>query len=329
MLRGHVTDQSGIAEFRIDGRPVRLSSSGEFDYSTYVPPSGKEVLIEAVDYAGLAATKKVAMTRLVQELRRERLAAVNPLVGPKHQASPNRAALIIGLENYEASPPAKFASKDAETFADFAREKLGVPGDKIKILTNANASEREILRSLKSWLPTMIRSGKTDLYVFYAGHGMPAADGSSAYIVPYDGDVTLLDDTAISRDRFFKEIGTWSPRSATFFFDSCFSGATRSEELLIAARPLGIKIEDDEVPDNFVVFNAGESDQIAGVIDEVRHGRFSYFLFKGLEGAADLNQDSKISAEELHSYLREQVTRFSAGSQTPQVMGDKSGWVIN
>jgi len=98
---------------------------------------------------------------------------------------------------------------------------------------------------------------------------------------------------------------------------------------LIAARPLGIKIEDDEVPDNFVVFNAGESDQIAGVIDEVRHGRFSYFLFKGLEGAADLNQDSKISAEELHSYLREQVTRFSAGSQTPQVMGDKSGWVIN
>ena len=329
MLRGQVTDQSGIAEFRIDGRPVRLSSSGEFDYSTYVPPSGKEVLIEAVDYAGLAATKKVAMTRLVQELRRERLAAVNPLVGPKHQASPNRAALIIGLENYEASPPAKFASKDAETFADFAREKLGVPGDKIKILTNANASEREILRSLKSWLPTMIRSGKTDLYVFYAGHGMPAADGSSAYIVPYDGDVTLLDDTAISRDRFFKEIGTWNPRSATFFFDSCFSGATRSEELLIAARPLGIKIEDDEVPDNFVVFNAGESDQIAGVIDEVRHGRFSYFLFKGLEGVADANQDSKISAEELHSYIRKQVGRFSAGAQSPEIIGDRSTWIIN
>ena len=329
ILRGQVTDQSGVAEFRIDGRPVRLSSSGEFGYSTYVPPSGKEVVIEAVDYAGLAVSKKVTMTRLAQEPRRERLPAVNPLVGPKHQASPNRAALIIGLENYEASPPAKFASKDAEIFADFAREKLGVPADKIKMLTNANASEREILRSLKSWLPTIIRSGETDLYVFYAGHGMPAADGSSAYIVPYDGDVTLLDDTAISRDRFFKEIGAWNPRSATFFFDSCFSGATRSEELLVAARPLGIKVQDDEVPDNFLVFNAGESDQIAGVIDEVRHGRFSYFLFKGLEGAADVNQDSKISVEELHSYVREQVTRFSGGAQIPEIKGNKSGWVIN
>lgn len=329
MLRGQVVDQSGIAEFRIDGRSVRLSSSGAFEYSTYVPPSGKEVVIEAVDYAGLAATQKVTMKRLAQEPRRERLASVDPLVGPKQQISLNRAALIIGLEDYEASPPAKFASKDAETFADFAREKLGVPAEKTMVLTNAEASERGILRSLKIWLPTIVKPGVTDLYVFYAGHGMPATDGSSAYIVPYDGDVTLLDDTTISRERFFQEISAWNPRSATFFFDSCFSGATRSEELLVAARPLGIKVQDDDLPDHFVVFNAGESDQTAGVIDEVRHGRFSYFLFKGLEGAADADRDSQISIEELYSYIREQVMRFSAGSQTPEIMGEKSGWVIN
>ena len=329
MLRGEVADQSGIAEFRIDGKSVRLSSSGAFEYSTYVPPSGKEVVIEAVDFAGLAATQRVTMKRLVQEPRRERLASVDPLVGPKQQMSPNRAALIIGLENYEASPPAKFASKDAETFADFAREKLGIPAEKTMVLTNAEASERGILRALKVWLPTIVKPGVTDLYVFYAGHGMPATDGSSAYIVPYDGDVTLLDDTTISRQRFFQEISAWNPRSATFFFDSCFSGATRSEELLVAARPLGIKVQDDDLPDKFVVFNAGESDQTAGVIDEVRHGRFSYFLFKGLEGAADANRDSQISTEELYSYIREQVTRFSAGSQTPEIMGEKSGWVIN
>jgi uncharacterized caspase-like protein len=233
------------------------------------------------------------------------------------------------LENYEASPVAKFASKDAETFADFAREKLGVPAGKIKILTNAAASEREILRSLKVWLPTIIKPGETDLYVFYAGHGMPASDGSSAYIVPYDGDVFLLEDTAISRKRFFEEIGAWNPRSATFFFDSCFSGVTRTEDLLVAARPLGIKVQDEELPDNYVVFSAGESDQVAGVIDEVRHGRFSYFLFKGLEGAADINQDNKISNDELHSYVREQVRRFSAGAQTPAILGDKSTWIIN
>ena len=35
-------------------------------------------------------------------------------------------------------------------------------------------------------------------------------------------------------------------------------------------------------------------------------------FFKGLEGEADANQDGKISAGELHAYVKESVGRFSA-----------------
>jgi len=213
-------------------------------------------------------------------------------------------------------------------FADYAREKLGVPAGNVKLLTDSRASERGILRALKVWLPTVVRPDETDLYVFYAGHGMPTADGSSAYLVPHDGDVQLLEDTAISRTRFFNEIEKARPRSATFFFDNCYSGATRSEELLLASRPLGIKVQETDVPDNYLVFTAGESNQTAGVLDEVKHGRFSYFVFKGLEGEADANSDGKISAGELHAYVRESVGRFSAGAQTPTMLGDGSRWVL-
>ena len=65
------------------------------------------------------------------------------------------------------------------------------------------------------------------------------------------------------------------------------------------------------VPENYLVFTAGESNQTAGVLDEVKHGRFSYFVFKGLEGEADSNQDGKISAGELHAYVKDSVGRFS------------------
>ena len=157
---------------------------------------------------------------------------------------------------------------------------------------------------------------------------MPTAGGTSAYLVPYDGDIQLLEDTAISRKRFFDEISATSPRSATFFFDNCFSGATRSEELLLASRPLGIKVQETSIPDNYLVFTAGETDQIAGVEPDVKHGRFSYFVFKGLEGEADANQDGKISAGELHRYVRESVGRFSAGAQTPTMLGDAGRWVL-
>ena len=213
-------------------------------------------------------------------------------------------------------------------FADYAREKLGIPDNNIKVLTDTGATETEVLRALKVWLPKAVKPDTTDLYVFYAGHGMPTADGTSAYLVPYDGDIQLLEDTAISRKRFFDEISATKPRSATFFFDNCYSGATRSEQQLLAARPLTIKVEETDVPENYLVFAAGETDQIAGVLDEVKHGRFSYFVFKGLEGEADANQDGKITAGELHKYVRESVGRFSAGAQTPTMLGDAGKWVL-
>ena len=327
-ISGVATDNTGIAEVLIDGQAVAVDSSGRFSTSTFIPSSGIDVQITAYDLKGLSTTETVRLERTRRTQTVSRLAAVNPLVGPKQKTSRDRVALIIGLEKYASAPSADYASRDAQMFADYAREKLGIPDNNIKILTDTGASETAILRALKVWLPKAVKPDTTDLYVFYAGHGMPTADGSSAYLVPYDGDIQLLEDTAISRKRFFDEISATSPRSATFFFDNCFSGATRSEELLLASRPLGIKVQETSIPDNYLVFTAGETDQIAGVEPDVKHGRFSYFVLKGREGEADANTEGKISAGELHAYVRESVGRFSAGAQTPTMLGDADKWVL-
>ena len=328
IISGVVTDRSGVAEITVNDNKIVFNADGGFSYATYVPHEGLDISIRAVDIKGLSTTETIRLERTKRTQQASQLAAVNPLAGPNQERSRNRVALIIGLEKYAVSQPAEFASRDAEVFADYAREKLGVPAGNVKLLKDSRASERGILRALKVWLPTVVRPDETDLYVFYAGHGMPTADGSSAYLVPHDGDVQLLEDTAISRTRFFNEIEKARPRSATFFFDNCYSGATRSEELLLASRPLGIKVQETDVPDNYLVFTAGESNQTAGVLDEVKHGRFSYFVFKGLEGEADANSDGKISAGELHEYVRESVGRFSAGAQTPTMLGDAGRWVL-
>ncbi len=327
-ISAEVTDNVSVGEVTLNGSLPKQINGSTYYWETFIPSEGLSVLIEAVDQSGLMSRKS---TRIEREKKTEtvtRLAAVNPLVGPKQKPSRDRAALIIGLEKYASAPSADFASRDAQMFADYAREKLGIPDNNIKILTDSEAEETAILRALKVWLPKAVKPDNTDLYVFYAGHGMPTADGSSAYLVPYDGDIQLLEDTAISRKRFFDEISATKPRSAIFFFDNCYSGATRSEQQLLAARPLTIKVEETDVPDNYLVFAAGETDQIAGVEPEVKHGRFSYFVFKGLEGEADANQDGKISAGELHTYVRESVGRFSAGAQTPTMLGDAGIWVV-
>ena len=327
-IAGVATDNTSIAEVLVDGQAVAVDSSGRFYTSTFIPSGGIDIQITAYDLKGLSTTQTVHFERTQRTQQVSRLAAVNPLVGPKQKPSRDRAALIVGVEDYARAPSADFASGDAEMFADYAKEKLGVTDNNIKVLSDTEASKAEILRALKVWLPQAVKPDTTDLYVFYAGHGMPTADGTSAYLVPYDGDIELLEDTAISRKRFFDEINATKPRSATFFFDNCFSGATRSEELLLASRPLGIKVQETSIPDNYLVFAAGETDQIAGVEPEVKHGRFSYFVFKGLEGEADANSDGKISAGELHAFVRESVRRFSAGAQTPMMLGDAGRWVL-
>ena len=57
-------------------------------------------------------------------------------------------------------------------------------------------------------------------------------------------------------------------------------------------------------------------------MEKAKHGMFSYFLMKGMEGEADANQDIKITGGELHGYVQTNVIQQSSGSQTPELQGD-------
>ena len=62
-------------------------------------------------------------------------------------------------------------------FKDYASEKLGIPENRIKTMVNDKADERELLLSVKSWLARSVRQDQTDVYIFFAGHGLASEDG--------------------------------------------------------------------------------------------------------------------------------------------------------
>ena len=92
--------------------------------------------------------------------------------------------------------------------------------------------------------------------------------------------------------------------------------------MLIASRPIAIKAKKSAIPDGFTVFTAAGGDQTAKPLEEAKHGMFSYFLMKGMEGDADSNQDNQITAAELHEYVEQNVVQQSGGSQVPELQGD-------
>ena len=110
------------------------------------------------------------------------------------------------------------------------------------------------------------------------------------------------------------------------FFDTCYSGQTRDERMLVASlRPIRIVADEQETPDNFTIFTASNYDQTSGSIEEAEHGMFSYYLMKGLEGYADENKDKKITNGELIAYLKDNVSQeaFTQNrEQDPMLAGD-------
>ena len=284
-IKGYVRDNTGIAEVRVDGQLVEVDSYGNFMANTYVPQSGINVSIEAVDLAGLTSSMSVRLDRLTSSssaaITFDRL---NPL-GRNVASNKDALALIIGVNEYAKTPAkAHYADSDAQVFSDYAIQKLGIPANRVKTLVNNNADESGMLLAVKDWLARANRQGKSDIYVFFAGHGLASDDGEKMYLLPYDGSPRLLSDTAISRERLFADISAANPRSVTVFLDTCYSGTTRGTDMLIASRPIAIRALEQSIPDNFTVMTAAAGDQTAKPLEEAKHGMFSYFLMKGMEG---------------------------------------------
>ena len=323
VIRGRASDNVGVAELTVDGNTIAVRSNGSFEYSTFVPATGLTLTFQVTDMAGLSSKQTVSLQRNVNlataTINFDRL---NP-IGKLTKQNSNALALIIGVSVYENTPAkAVFADADAMMFRDYASEKLGIPDSRIKTMVNDGAGERELLLSVKSWLSRSVKKNQSDVYIFFAGHGLASDDGSKMYLLPYDGAPELLDDTAILRDRLFSDVAAANPRSVTVFLDTCYSGTTRGTDMLIASRPIAIRALEQSIPDNFTVMTAAAGDQTAKPLEEAKHGMFSYFLMKGMEGEADADKNNEITAGELHSYVQTNVIQQSSGSQTPELQGD-------
>ncbi len=58
------------------------------------------------------------------------------------------------------------------------------------------------------------------------------------------------------------------------------------------------------IPENVNIFSSSRIDQTSSTIKEAKHGIFSYYLMKGLQGDADQNENNKITNQELSDYLK-------------------------
>ena len=326
-IEGKITDQSEKVFIEVDGRPVRVKG-GKFKVQRFSPVD-EQIAIVAIDQWGNRSEPKLVNIKIdiKDTVVAEKLEPLDPS-NMRSKSNKNRVALIIGIEKYEQAPPASYANLDATYFYEYARKGFGVSKSNMMLLVDEDANLIKSLGIISKWLPGKVVKNQTELIIFFAGHGLASNDGKELYFLTQDSDPDLLTRTALSRTELFKEILSLEPKSVTMFMDTCYSGISRDEEVLLAsARPIRIAADDqDGVPDNFTIFTASQLDQISSGLKEASHGIFSYYLMKGLEGKADANKDKQITNGELLAYMDQNVSQKASElgrQQNPSLAGDR------
>ncbi|MBX9633483.1 MAG: caspase family protein, partial [Magnetospirillum sp.] len=279
--------------------------------------------LTATDEWGQTSETRVKVTRIVAVAE----TALPPLMPSRVHGKPrpNALALIIGVEHYKSVPAAEFAENDAKVFYDYATNALGIPVDRVRLLVGGDAQKVDVEAAILTWLKPLVVKGQTEVFVYFSGHGLASDDGRDLYLLPQDGNRALLDRSALRRKEVVDMIVESGAKSATLFLDTCYSGGTRGKDVLLAsARPILLVGKDESLPANVTILAAAGNDQLSSSLAGAKHGLFSYFLMKGLEGAA-AGGERTITAAKLNAYMAEHIPPEAAKlgrTQMPQLMGD-------
>lgn len=242
-------------------------------------------------------------------------------------------AIIIGIEDYKYAPTVDFASNDARVFYQYSKSVFGIPERNIYYRINDGATSGEFNKIFAEdgWIARRLKKEKTDVIVYYSGHGAPDTKSEKGYLIPHDIDPNYA-NTGVSLDFIYSSLSKLKAKSVTLFIDACFSGESRSEEMLIAGiRPISVKIKNPILTtENMAVFSASTGEQYSSAYPEKQHGLFTYFLLKGLKGKAK-GSDNKITLDELQSYIYKNVGEtagFLDKEQNPTFIGKNKSRVI-
>jgi hypothetical protein len=333
-LAGAAASEKGVArvEIRLNGKMVTqrehrgvavkpdrsdVSTNLEFSERLALLEGKNHIVVTAIDRDNLSASRTLHVTRLVD---RGKIWAV-----------------VIGISQYRAVQPLRYADKDALAFHDYLANHIGIPQEQTTLLLNEQAT----LMNLKRTLGTDLRrkAGEKDtVIVYYAGHGAPEADASAGdddglekYIVPYDADPRDLYTTGLPMREIETIFQRLTPERIIFISDSCYSGATAGRTFATASRRA-------VVSDTFlnrlskgkgrIVLSASKASEVSEEREDLGHGVFTYYLLEGLRGKADADKDGVVTVDEVYGYVSKKVPEVTGQNQHPVKKGEVEGQLV-
>ena len=244
--------------------------------------------------------------------------SITPAVSAKPVTTNKHAvAVILGNHDYGSPvPDVDYAANDADAMRRFVIEQLGYRVGNIIDLRDASQSaliatfgNRDDHRG-KLW--RLVRAGRSDVTVFYSGHGVPGLRNRKGYLLPVDADPDAVELNGYPLNDLLNNLAKLKTRSMTVYIDACFSGESPKGMLIQAVSGLSIEARMPTANTGMTVITAATGDQVASWDKKAKHGLFTKHLLDALAGAADKgdygNGDGKVTVGEVKRYLDDEMT---------------------
>jgi hypothetical protein len=223
--------------------------------------------------------------------------------------NPDAIAVVIGNSNYKNTRSVKFAVRDAQIMQKYLINTLGFKEGNIFLVFDATKADFELYFGIKDnfqgKLYNTVKSGKSDVFIYYSGHGAPDIKSKKGFFVPVDCDPQYVQINGYPIDVFYENLSHIAARSMTVILDACFSGA----ELFENISPLIPVVENTVTTnDNAIVLSSSSGSQVSSWYPEKKHGLFTYFFLKAIhDQKADLNHDGNLTYEEIYRYISDET----------------------
>ncbi|MEL7039153.1 MAG: caspase family protein, partial [Cyanobacteria bacterium J06592_8] len=223
-------------------------------------------------------------------------------------------ALLIGVSGYTDLPPLPAVINDVEAM----RQVLENPD--IGRFDNVEVCLDPSLVEIRLAIGRLFRSSKKgDLaLLFFSGHGM-TDNSSRLYLTTRITSKEEYQETSVPASFVHDMMNSSSCKRQVVILDCCYSGAFAK-----GWQPRGdINLQPQLGGEGRAILTSSSAIQLS--FEEEGAGIYTRYLVEGIRtGAADLDQDGKISIEELHEYAQEQVKIVKSG-MSPRMYADQNG----
>lgn len=334
-----------VANVRRSESKEQTDAQVDADTSVTTAPAKERVSSDtaaSVDTVGIADTEANADARedLVPSPAGEPAGLeVGRKVPRSSMKRPNAIAVVIGIKEYQNPdiPNVDYAVRDARTMRRYLHHAFGYREENIIFVKNASGTDLRRLfgtaTNPRGKLYNWVKSGKSEVYVYYSGHGAPDPASEKSYLVASNTDPDYLTLNGYPLNQLYENLSKVPAQSVTVVLEACFSGTSAGGAVIQNASPAVLSVENPMLGmKKGLVFAAGAADQIASWYPEKRHGLFTYYFLKGLRGKADQDGNRAITAKEMEKYLKEKVPywtrRMHNREQAPQVIGQNMDRVL-